>query len=70
MHYGKCKFVEERHSLLNKANILYAEKLQEGSSTQPFIAGSELSEQNVQALPQGWALRRRLPVSVLSRRPT
>ena len=57
MHYGKCKFVEERHSLLDKAKILYAEKLQEGSSTQPFITGSELSEQSVQALPQGWALR-------------
>ena len=32
LHYGKCKFVEERHSLLDKATILYAEKLQEGSS--------------------------------------
>ena len=57
MHYGKCKFAEERHSLLDKAKILYAEKLQEGSSAQPFIAGSELSEQSVHALPQGWALR-------------
>lgn len=57
MHYGKCKFVEEKHSLLDKAKILYAEKLQEGSSAQPLIAGSEVSEQSVQALPQGWALR-------------
>ena len=57
MHYGKCKFVEERHSRLDKAKILYAEKLQEGSISQLFIAGSELSEQSVQALPQGWALR-------------
>ena len=57
MHYGKCQFVEERHSLLDKAKMLYAEKLQEGSSAQPFIAGSELSEQSVQALLQGWALR-------------
>jgi len=57
MHYGKCKFVEERHSLLDKAKILYAEKQQEGSSAQPFIASSELSEQSVQALPRGWALR-------------
>ena len=73
MHYGKCIFVEERYSLLDKAKILYAEKLQEGSSAQPFIAGSELSEQSVQASPL-WAghcdLRRRLPVSVLIRRPT
>ena len=57
MHYGQCKFVEERHSLLDKAKMLYAEKLQEGSSAQPFISGSEISEQSVQALPQGWALR-------------
>jgi len=53
MHYGKCKFVEERLSLLDKAKILYAEKQQEGSSAQPFIAGSELSGQSVQALPRG-----------------
>ena len=39
------------------AKILYANKFQEGSSAQPFIAGSDLSEQSVQALPQGWALR-------------
>jgi len=57
LHYGKCKFVEERHSLLYRAKILYAEKLQEGSSAQLFIAGSELSEQSVQVLPQDWALR-------------
>ena len=57
MHYGKCKFVEERHSLLDKPKILYAKKEQERSSAQPFIAGSELSEQSVQALPQNWALR-------------
>ena len=57
MHYGKCKFVEERHSPLDKAKILYTEKLQEGSSAQPFITGSELSEQSAQALPQEWALR-------------
>ena len=57
MHYGKCKFVEERHSLFDKEKILYAEKLQEGSSLQPFIGGSEFSEQSVQELLQGWPLR-------------
>lgn len=51
MHYGKCIFVEHRHSLLDKAKILYTKKLQEGSSAQPFMAGSDLSEQSVQALP-------------------
>ena len=57
IHYGKCKFVEERHSLIDRAKILYAEKLQEGASAQPFISGAVLSEQSVQVLPQGWALR-------------
>jgi len=38
MHYCKYKFVEERHSLPDKAKIIYVEKLQEGSSAQPFIA--------------------------------
>ena len=57
MKYGRCNFLEERHSVLDKAKILYAEKLQEGSSAQTFIAGSERSEPSVQALPQGWALR-------------
>ena len=57
MHYGKCNFVEEGHWLLDKAKILYAEKLQAGSISQPFIAGSELSEESVQTLQKGWALR-------------
>ena len=58
MHFEKCKFVEEKYNLLDSAKILYAEKLQEGSSAQPFIAGAAvLSEQSVQVLPQGWALR-------------
>jgi len=68
MHYGKCKFVEERHLLLDKAKIIYAQKVQEASSAQPFIAGCELSEQSVQAYRRDGHcdLRRRLPVSVLS----
>ncbi|KAK3715340.1 hypothetical protein QZH41_001341 [Actinostola sp. cb2023] len=58
MSYGKCKIIEEKHNLLDKAKILYREKLLEGSSAQPFIAGPEsplpaISEE----LPQGWALK-------------
>ena len=56
LHYGKCTFVEERHSLIDKAKILYTEKLHEGSSTLPLIASCELSGQSVQALLQVWAL--------------
>ena len=37
--------------------MVYAEKLQEGSSAQPFIVGSVLSEQSGEVLPQGWALQ-------------
>ena len=63
IHYGKYKFVEEKHSFLDRENILYAEKLQEGGSAQHFIAGAVLSEQSVQVLPK------RLPESVPSKKP-
>jgi len=49
--------VEEKHTLLDKAKMVYTEKLQEGSSAQPFIVGSILSEQSGEVQPQGWALR-------------
>ena len=37
--------------------MVSTEKLQEGSSAQPFIVGSILSEQSGEVQPQGWALR-------------
>ena len=48
LHYEKCKFVKEKHTLLDKAKMAYTEKLQEGSM---------LSEQSGEVQPQGWALR-------------
>lgn len=55
--YGKCKFVEERHALLDKAKILYREKLLEGTSKQPSIAGDAPSSAPTEELLQGWALK-------------
>jgi hypothetical protein len=58
MLYGKCRIVAERHSLLDKAKMLYRDKLLEGSSTQPFIAGPEVpTSTSAEVLPQGWALK-------------
>lgn len=37
--------------------MLYVEKLQEGCSAQPVITGTVVSEQSVEVLPEGWALR-------------
>ena len=57
LHYDKCKYLEEKHTLLDKAKIRYFEKLEEGTSTQPLIPGSVVEEKRGQLLPQGWALR-------------
>lgn len=57
MHYGKCRLVEEKHTLLDKAKLLYQEKLLEGSSAQPFIPGPIVSEPSLGVLPEGWALK-------------
>ena len=46
LHYGKCTFVEEKHTLLDKAKMVYTEDLQKASSAQPFIVGSVLCFKN------------------------
>lgn len=53
--YGKCKLVEERFTLLDKAKVLYCEKLQEGTSTQPSLAGPTESAAQSNGLTEGWA---------------
>ena len=74
MHYGKCIFVKEIHSPLDKAKIIYANKFQEGSSAQPFNSLPVLIFQSKvfrRYHRTGHCdFQRRLPVSVLSRRPT
>lgn len=56
--YGKCRYMEERHTLMDKAKILYQQKLIAGTSQQPTLAddassGTEATEK----LEQGWALK-------------
>lgn len=57
--YGKCSLLEERHTLLDKAKILYQEKLLEGTSKQPTLSGdsSVHSSACAEQLQQGWALK-------------
>lgn len=58
--YGKCKFDPEKYSLLDKAKLLYHEKLHEGASKQPSIrdeSSNTSSQVNTEKLPQGWALK-------------
>ena len=57
MFYGKCKIVPERYSLLDQAQMLYRNKLMEGSSVQPFIAGPVVPTSSQAMLPRGWALK-------------
>ena len=57
MFYGKCKIVPERYSLLGQAQMLYRNKLMEGSSVQPFIAGPVVPTSSQATLPRGWALK-------------
>lgn len=58
--YGECKRVHERESLLDKAKIMYREKLLYGTDSIPVISSSMLytSEAAEEGLPMGWALKR------------
>lgn len=60
LSFGKCQLVRERNTLLDKAKILYEEKLSEGASEQPHITPAATSVANVitrTSLAQGWALK-------------
>ena len=57
MFYGKCRLLEERNTLLDKAKIIYEEKLSEGTTTQPFISSQPVSMPSTRVLPEGWALK-------------
>lgn len=56
---GKCKLLEKRNTLLDKANILNVEKLSEGSitSSQPSMSSSVDVTSNNCVLTEGWALK-------------
>ena len=55
--YGKCKIVEEKTTLIDKAKIIYVQKLTEGTSTQPQMASSTILMSSSTKLSEGWALR-------------
>lgn len=61
LSFGKCKFVAEKTTLLDKAKLLYQLKLTEGSSNQPTMSGIAVSElednSNLTSSPEGWALK-------------
>lgn len=57
--YGKCKFVTERRTLLDKAKLKYREKLEDGTSQLPSLTTPSQSSESssVESSPKGWALR-------------
>jgi hypothetical protein len=57
MFFGKCRLFKERNTLLDKAKILYKNKLSKGLSTQPFISCPAVSRLGTDVMPEGWALK-------------
>jgi len=56
--FGKCKLVSEKYTLLDTAKLAYAEKVQEGFTTQPTLAAPTTTEVSSESpLVQGWALK-------------
>ena len=72
MHYSMCIFVEERHSLLDKAKILYTENTRKDLAHSPLLPVLSFQSKVLRRYHRAGHcdLRRRLPFSVLSRRPT
>ena len=55
---GKCKLVAEKYTLLDTAKLVYAERVQEGSTIQPTLAVPATTEVSSECpLVQGWALK-------------
>jgi len=71
MHYIKCIFVEERHSLLDKAKILYTENARKDLAHSPLLPVLSFQSKVIRRYHRAGHcdLRRRLPFSVLRRRP-
>ena len=57
--YGKYRIEEEKTTLIDKAKLLYVQRLTEGTSTQPQMASSTvlMSSSSSIKLSEGWALR-------------
>ena len=58
LEYGVCKLLPERQGLLDKAKVMYVEKLLHGGGEQPVMRSSDIPfGNNDDMLLQGWALR-------------
>ena len=56
--FGKFKLVSEKYILLDTAKLTYAEKVQEGFTTQPTLAVPTTTEVSSESpFVQGWALK-------------
>ena len=56
--FGKCKLVSEKYTPLDTAKLAYAERVQEGFTTQPTLAAPTTTEVSSESpLVQGWALK-------------
>ena len=57
-YHGVCKLQPERQGLLDKAKVIYVEKLLHGDGEQPVMRSSDIPlGTNDDMLLQGWALR-------------
>ena len=60
LFYGKCEYLPVREILMDKAKVLYHDKLVREASALPFVKGvSHHCATKTEAPPQGWALRSR-----------
>ena len=58
MPFGKSKLGSEKYIILDTANLAYAEKVQEGFTTQPTLAAPTTTKVSSEPpLVQGWALK-------------
>ena len=58
LFYGKCEFLPVRETLMDKAKVLYHDKLVCEASALPFVKGvSHHCATKTEVLPQGWALK-------------
>lgn len=61
MSYGKCQLKPERRTLLDKAKLIYRQKLLEGASEQPLLKTKKISPSvgadKTETIGQGWALK-------------
>ena len=60
LSFGKCQLMKERNTLLDRAKMLYHEKLSEGTGKQPHLpqsASSVTRTTTSKSLEKGWALK-------------